>query len=1678
MDSRGISQHGTSIAHLCLPDEFGMGSWVVRQMALLRLDRAVLRTLTLRFLRFNYEQSRKGLAGAVRRRSNRAQMNSSAFFCLLLFAIVAADQLSALQSFYNQLGANWNDQTGWNGGTDACGFHGVTCTGDAVITYQFVQLKIGTDVTSIDLSNNGLSGDFPSDVWTDLSSLQTLLLPGNSITGTIPSSISNCVSLFYVDLSTNKMSGDIGNIGLLPNLKLLGLYSNQFSSISPSFCSLTGVWVINMGHNAFNSSIPSCMGQFTGLIALGMDNNQFTSIPSSFSNLVNLQTLMLNENHLNSPLTPLCGMTTLSMLDISDNDMSHALPDCNYTAMNIKTFKANDAGLTGQIPLTFGDMPLSIFQAARNNFVGVIPDSIFSPSIDTIALNNNNLNGPLPDRLMNCTQLKSIDISYNSITSIPTDLSLLVELETFNVELNFIQSEIPFIGNCTKLQKFWVPSNRFYGELTQDFSSLTVLNTFNIFSNDIEGEIPADFGLLSLTTLNLGDNRLTGQIPSSFINMTAVGTLVLTDNFLAGDIPSWLLTLPSLVDIDLSFNSFTGPIPVPSQTVRLQSVDLSKNKLSGAISQELSDQLEIVELNLEFNQLNGFLPSFYDGMEQLRLAGNAFSGTVPVSMINNTQLKWLDLSNNQLGGELPEVFGDMNSLFTLILSGNNFTGPIPSSLSAETMITLKMDLNSLSGPIPFNFAYMNNLITLDLSSNQLSGEIISSFYQFSKLRSLSLANNRFSGNTVWISNCKNLQQLDLSYNNLSGYIFDDQIISPAYKELVYLDISHNGFGGKILFQLPSSLVYFDASYNQFVDSYVPDKVSTVYARTFPSMVTCNIGYNQLRGYLLTLFTRDKFPFLNQLDLSGNKLIGPIPPSLGQLTQLNSLFLQDNQLTSDIPHFLGNLVQLTKINLGSNQLYSRDLSFLFKLNQLQMLNLSNNQIHASILDGIDGLIKLESFDVSHNRMYGQIPVSMYTMRVLTKLYVNDNNMTGNVSAFSADLREVDLSSNRFSGEAAVIDGLVSVTYLNLSHNSFSGVLPDISQKLKLKTIDLSFNQLTGSLPPLSALSKLEVLQMRSNELNGSLPSISRLSFLSVFDVSDNLLNDNLALGNLPSSLIQCNMSNNTFECPVTWPSISLCSADLRCTTGQNDSTVVVQIRVQGQVSDFNSTVFLESLSATSNTSLTRFTILSITSGSVITNVGISPAPNGSFEGSAMRRASMIAALAQTGSSIGSFLVLSPVIINPPTPSTTSPIASTSDQTYSQMINTPSPNANNNNNTNTGLIIGVVVGVACFIVIVIAIAGIVYARSRRSNSVWQSQLSMIGLKSINLGEAKSSITPFKELKNMVEIGSGAFGIVYKAEWRSLDVAVKQIRAEHVTQTQLTDFMGEVALLQRLRPHPHGSDVSARPSVSCEFCCICIILSLYAYRLHYLSKNDVSMEQKYRWIHGIALGMYHLHQEKVIHRDLAARNILLSKFLEAKVSDFGLSRETQTIDTVNIIQYLDDVLNGIQAAQTQTAVGPLKWMAPEAMRNRVYSQATDVFSFGVTVWEILTDQEPWTNISPVEAALKVITHGERMEIPDGVEFWLSKLIRDCWEEDPANRPLFPQICELMGGVIKVERLDDTSSTKEEVDRYCTVDNIYSKSAEYLNSPTSARHTIVASQQQGTEVEDTESEKHYSLL
>jgi len=163
---------------------------------------------------------------------------------------------------------------------------------------------------------------------------------------------------------------------------------------------------------------------------------------------------------------------------------------------------------------------------------------------------------------------------------------------------------------------------------------------------------------------------------------------------------------------------------------------------------------------------------------------------------------------------------------------------------------------------------------------------------------------------------------------------------------------------------------------------------------------------------------------------------------------------------------------------------------------------------------------------------------------------------------------------------------------------------------------------------------------------------------------------------------------------------------------------------------------------------------------------------------------------------------------------------------------------------------------------------------------------------------------------------------------------------------------------------------------------------------SDSKLSVKTSVKIMKGIAHGMSHLTAEGIVHRDLAARNVLLNENFDSIVCDFGMSRVL--IDTSNY-------------GKTRSETGPLKWMPPESLTAQKYSEKSDVWSFGVTCWEILARQEPFADLDPLSAAFQV-NSGRRLEPPSHTPPEIHQMINSCWNANPNDRPTFNQLIQFL--------------------------------------------------------------------
>ncbi|XP_030576864.1 ephrin type-A receptor 7 isoform X3 [Archocentrus centrarchus] len=265
----------------------------------------------------------------------------------------------------------------------------------------------------------------------------------------------------------------------------------------------------------------------------------------------------------------------------------------------------------------------------------------------------------------------------------------------------------------------------------------------------------------------------------------------------------------------------------------------------------------------------------------------------------------------------------------------------------------------------------------------------------------------------------------------------------------------------------------------------------------------------------------------------------------------------------------------------------------------------------------------------------------------------------------------------------------------------------------------------------------------------------------------------------------------------------------------------------------------------------------------------------------------------------------------------------------------------------------------------------------------------------------------------IGAGEFGEVCSGRLklpgkRDVSVAIKTLKVGY-TEKQRRDFLCEASIMGQF-DHPnvvHLEGVVTRDAVikGADGKPVMIVIeymengSLDAF----LRKHDgqFTVIQLVGMLRGIAAGMRYLADMGYVHRDLAARNILVNSNLVCKVSDFGLSR---VID--------DDP----EAVYTTTGGKiPVRWTAPEAIQYRKFTSASDAWSYGVVMWEVMSyGERPYWDMSNQDV-IKAIEEGYRLPAPMDCPPGLHQLMLDCWQKDRAERPKFDQIVGILDKMIR---------------------------------------------------------------
>uniref|UniRef100_A0A3P9D8K0 Fibroblast growth factor receptor n=2 Tax=Maylandia zebra TaxID=106582 RepID=A0A3P9D8K0_9CICH len=277
----------------------------------------------------------------------------------------------------------------------------------------------------------------------------------------------------------------------------------------------------------------------------------------------------------------------------------------------------------------------------------------------------------------------------------------------------------------------------------------------------------------------------------------------------------------------------------------------------------------------------------------------------------------------------------------------------------------------------------------------------------------------------------------------------------------------------------------------------------------------------------------------------------------------------------------------------------------------------------------------------------------------------------------------------------------------------------------------------------------------------------------------------------------------------------------------------------------------------------------------------------------------------------------------------------------------------------------------------------------------------------------------------LGEGCFGQVVLAEAIGIDknkptrvtkVAVKMLKAD-ATEKDLSDLISEMEMMKMIGKHKNIINLVGACTQDGPLYVVVEYAAQGNLREYLRARRPVGVEywsssrqaslgslevrELVSAAYQVARGMAYLASKKCIHRDLAARNVLVTEDSVMKIADFGLARDIHHID------YYKKTTNGRL---------PVKWMAPEALFDRIYTHQSDVWSFGVLLWEIFTlGGSPYPGV-PVEELFKLLKEGHRMEKPSACPQELYLMMRDCWHAVPSRRPTFQQLVEDLDRTVSI--------------------------------------------------------------
>nr|GMC57872.1 systemin receptor SR160 [Ipomoea batatas] len=989
-----------------------------------------------------------------------------------------------------------------------------------------------------------------------------------------------------------------------------------------------------------------------------------------------------------------------------------------------------------------------------------------------------------------------------------------------------------------------------------------------------------------------------GVVSAFLLGVENLERLVLKNTNLSGSLTSASKSQcgASLRDLDLAENSISGPVSdiySLGGCYNLKALNLSRNSMDPPPPGAGAATISLQSLDLSYNNISGqniFLllpPADFAELQLLSLKGNKLSGNIPELSFKN--LTHLDLSANNFSINFPS-FQDCSTLQHLDLSSNKFTGNIGASLSS-----------------------CPNLSFLNLTNNKFGGAVPK--LPTGSLQYLYLRGNDFQGVLPQHIGdlCSTLVELDLSFNNLSGMVPDNLVACSA---LELLDISNNNFSGGLpvetLLKL-TSLKTLDFSFNNFVGS-LPESLSSLV-----NLETLDLSSNNISGSIPSGICKDPRNSLKVLYLQNNLLHGPIPETLSNCSQLESLDLSFNFLKGKIPSSLGSLSKLKDLIIWLNQLEGEIPSELMYLQSLENLILDFNDLSGSIPESLSNCTHLNWISLSNNLLSGVIPASLGQLSNLAILKLGNNTFSGSIPAelgYCSSLLWLDLNTNLLNGTIppalfkqsgkiamALLTGKQYVYIKNDGSREchgagnlleFGGITQERLDRISTRH-PCNFTRVYKGItqPTFNHNGSMIFLDLSYNQLEGSIPKeLGSMYYLSILNLGHNDLSGPIPqdLGGLKNVAI-LDLSHNQLNgtIPQSLTSLTLLG-DIDLSSNQL-SGMIPESAPFDTFPDY------------------RFANNSGLCGYPLAKCGSASSSSANQHKSHRRQASVAGSVAM-GLLFSLFCIIALLIVA---------IEAKKRRKKSEAsLEMDSHSFSGTAHTDWKL---------------------TSIREALSINLATFEKPLRKLTFADLLEATNNF------HNDSLIGSGGFGDVYKAQLKDGSVvAIKKLK--YVSGQGDREFTAEMETIGKIK-HRNLVPLLGYCKVGEER------LLVYEY-MKYGSLEDVLRDRrkhgvKLNWAArrkvaiGAARGLAFLHHNctpHIIHRDMKSSNVLLDENLEARVSDFGMARLMNTVDT---------------HLSVSTLAGTPGYVPPEYYQSFRCSTKGDVYSYGVVLLELLTGKQP---------------------------------------------------------------------------------------------------------------------------